>query len=104
LYTYDGNSDFRNNGKLINFDKYAKTAKIINELIKYQQPYPLTDVPEIQEYLLQSIQDRGTRNPEELYELSLRLEPREERNDYVADDPGSELEAKIKMLQQAGML
>jgi hypothetical protein len=108
-FTDDGNPDMRNNGKLINFDKYAKTARIINDLFHYQVPYPLIEVPEIQEYLLSSIQDRGTRDVQELYELSLRLEPRDERASASSNGPGPEdvnreLEAKIEMLQKAGML
>jgi hypothetical protein len=104
-FTDDGNPDTRNNGKLINFDKYAKTSKIITELMRYQVPYPLSDVAEIQDYLLQSIQDRGTRDVQDLYELSLRLEPRDERSSAGGpEDVNRELEAKIEMLQKAGML
>ena len=104
-FTDDGNQDMR--GKLINFDKYAKTARIINDLMRYQVPYPLTEVVEIQDYLLQSIQDRGTRDAQDLYELSLRLEPRDERASATSagpEDVNRELEAKIEMLQKAGML
>ena len=106
-FTDDGNPDFRNNGKLINFDKYAKTARIISDLMKYQIQYPLSEVHEIQEYLNHSIQERGVRDPQELYELSLKLEPRDERASASSDGPedgGRELEAKIQMLQKAGML
>jgi hypothetical protein len=106
-FTDDGNPDTRNNGKLINFDKYAKTAKIISDLVRYQVPYPLSEVGEIQDYLNQSIQDRGTRDAQDLYDLSLRLEPRDERVSAGPDGPeevNRELEAKIMMLQKAGML
>lgn len=109
-FTDDGNPDTRNAGKLINFDKYAKTSRIINEVIRYQSPFPLTEVPEIQEYLLGSINDRGQRDHQELYEISLRLEPRDDRNSSQGpgtgsvDDVNRELEQKIEMLQRAGML
>ncbi|KAJ3273412.1 hypothetical protein HDV01_004482 [Terramyces sp. JEL0728] len=99
-FTEDGNPDMRNNGKLINFDKYS-------HLTRYQVPYPITEVPEIQDYLQQSIQDRGTRDVQDLYELSLRLEPRDERASAGSGGPeevNRELEAKIEMLQKAGML
>ncbi|KAJ3318431.1 hypothetical protein HDV06_000507 [Boothiomyces sp. JEL0866] len=106
-FTEDGNPDMRNNGKLINFDKYSRIAKIIADLMRYQVPYPITEVPEIQDYLQQSIQDRGTRDVQDLYELSLRLEPRDERASAGSGGPeevNRELEAKIEMLQKAGML
>jgi hypothetical protein len=98
----------RNNNKLINFDKYAKTSRSISDLQKYQQPYPLTPVSEIQDYLMQSIQNRGIRDPQELYELSLQLEPRDGRVSAGGidgpEDVNRELEEKIQMLQKAGML
>ncbi|KAJ3253570.1 hypothetical protein HK103_000478 [Boothiomyces macroporosus] len=106
-FTEDGNPDMRNNGKLINFDKYSRISKIISDLMRYQVPYPITEVPEIQDYLQQSIQDRGTRDVQDLYELSLRLEPRDERASAGSGGPeevNRELEAKIEMLQKAGML
>ncbi|KAI8893365.1 ras guanine nucleotide exchange factor domain-containing protein [Globomyces pollinis-pini] len=107
-FTDDGNPDLRNNGKLINFDKYARTAKVITDLQKYQVPYAITEVPEIQDYLIQSINDRGTRDVQDLYELSLRLEPRDERGSGGSgggpEDVNRELEAKIAMLEKAGML
>ena len=105
-FTDDGNPDFRNNNKLINFDKHVKTAKIITDLMHYQTPYVLAEVPEIQEFLLHHINERGTRDPQELYDLSLRLEPREDKSAGVdsPDEINRELEAKIHMLQKAGML
>lgn len=103
-FTDDGNQDLR--GKLINFDKYAKTARIINDLIRYQNAYPFVEVPEIRDYLLQSIQERGTKDVQDLYDVSLRLEPREERasGNSAGPDVNRELESKIEMLQKAGML
>ncbi|KAI8912742.1 ras guanine nucleotide exchange factor domain-containing protein [Gorgonomyces haynaldii] len=108
-FTDDGNTDMRNNGRLINFDKYAKTAKIIQDLSRYQTAYALAEVAEIQEHLLQSINERGTRDVQELYEISLRLEPREPENAQFGgtgtpEDMHRELEAKIEMLEKAGML
>ena len=72
----------------------------------YQTPYVLAEVPEIQEFLLHHINERGTRDPQELYDLSLRLEPREDKSAGVdsPDEINRELEAKIHMLQKAGML
>ena len=36
---------------VINFDKHARTAKIIGELQRFQIPYRLTEVPELQEWI-----------------------------------------------------
>jgi son of sevenless len=106
-FTDDGSPDMRNNGKLINFDKYVRTAKIINDLLKYQVDYHIAPVGEIQDYLSQSIEDRGSRDVQELYELSLQLEPRDGRISAGADGPedvNRDLEEKIMMLQKAGMI
>jgi hypothetical protein len=107
-FTDDGNPDMRNNGKLINFDKYAKTAKIIQELQRYQgKSYNFTEVLEIRDFLMQSVEDNGAKDVQEMYELSLRLEPRDERASAGSagpEDVNRELEAKIEMLQKAGML
>lgn len=100
----DGNPDIRNN-KLINFDKYAKTWKTISSLQRYQVAYSFNEVPEIRDYLQASIADRGTRDVQDLYELSLRLEPRDEKASAGSgEDANRELEQKIEMLQRAGML
>lgn len=98
----------RNNGKLINFDKYVKTAKIIQDLQRYQgKSYNFTEVAEIRDFLIQAIEEHGNKDAENLYELSLKLEPRGERLSTASSDPedaNRELEAKIEMLQKAGML
>lgn len=66
--------------KLINFDRYVKVSRIIGDLQRYQTPYNLIEVPEIQTYLrsaLASIQGGGgERAADELYRRSLLLEPR----------------------------
>jgi RasGEF domain len=109
-FTDDGNPDTRNAGKLINFDKYAKTARIIRDLIRYQAPYALAEVLEIQALLFQSIDERSGMDVQELYEHSLKLEPRDNQGPPSATTPGMpedmhrELEAKIEMLERAGML
>lgn len=106
-FTDDGNSDTRNNGKFINFDKYAKTARVITDLVRFQAPYNLAEMLEIQEHLFQSIDERPSMDSQQLYEHSLRLEPRENqdsRGNGAPDDVHRELEAKIEMLERAGML
>lgn len=64
---------------VINFDKYLKTARIISELQRFQIPYTLAVVPELQDWL--EGQARRVRTSEECsvqnyYRRSLLLEPR----------------------------
>ncbi|KJZ72010.1 hypothetical protein HIM_08571 [Hirsutella minnesotensis 3608] len=66
---------------VVNFDKHCRTAKIIGELQRFQIPYRLMEVPEMQEWL--SAQIRRIREGDEgnvqvnYYRKSLLLEPRE---------------------------
>lgn len=65
---------------VVNFDKHTRTAKIIGELQRFQIPYRLTEVPEMQEWMSSQIgrvreADKG--NPQTYYRKSLLLEPRE---------------------------
>jgi hypothetical protein len=72
----DGNSNFlKKSNNLINFAKRMKTAEVIRELQEYQSThYMLTAVPDIQEFIKTHL--HSSREEEELYNLSLRLEPR----------------------------
>ncbi|KAJ3223211.1 hypothetical protein HK099_001399 [Clydaea vesicula] len=72
-FTEDGNPDFRGKN-LINFDKYYKASKIILDLMRFQTPYNLQPVKELQDYLINSIENSN--NPKDLYRVSLLLEPR----------------------------
>lgn len=66
----------------INFDKHAKTARIIFELQRFQTPYYLQEIPELQTWLQdQFIQvrcslDSGSDHIAKLYRRSCILEPR----------------------------
>lgn len=76
--------------QLINFDKYAKDAKIVQDLQRFQIPFNLIEVPEIQNALTQVLgakaAGKGSRpsGPEELYKRSLFLEPRKDSSATVA--------------------
>ncbi|CZT09224.1 hypothetical protein WAI453_005667 [Rhynchosporium graminicola] len=84
-----GNSDTRQHPGLgegegtpvINFDKHARTAKIIGELQRFQIPYRLADVPEMQEWIQAQIvrvkSSSENENVQQYYRKSLLLEPRE---------------------------
>lgn len=108
-FTDDGNADMRNKGKLINYDKYAKTFKIINDLMRYQAPYPFQEITEIADYILEGIEEKAGRDVQELYDLSLRLEPRDDKapassGGSAADENKKDYEAKLIMLQKAGIV
>lgn len=67
---------------VINFDKHTRTAKIIGEMQRFQIPYRLTELPDLQDWL-QSEMDRvresdASNNVQvSYYRKSLMLEPRE---------------------------
>lgn len=72
----DGNSNFlKKSNHLINFSKRMKTAEVIRDLQQYQSThYMLQAVPDIQEFIQTHL--HSSREEEELYNISLRLEPR----------------------------
>ncbi|KAI1412350.1 ras GEF [Hypoxylon sp. FL1857] len=66
---------------VINFDKHSRTAKIIGELQRFQIPYRLTEVPDMQEWIQAQVtrvkeSDKGNVQVS-YYRKSLLLEPRE---------------------------
>ncbi|KAK8862282.1 ras GEF [Apiospora arundinis] len=66
---------------VVNFDKHTRTAKIIGELQRFQIPYRLTEVADMQEWLQSEIvrvkeSEQGT-SQITYYRKSLMLEPRE---------------------------
>jgi son of sevenless-like protein len=73
-FTQDGNPDTRGND-LINFDKHYKTSRIIVEFQRFQLPYTLHSIPDIQDYLARTLD--GVDKNQDTYERSLLLEPRE---------------------------
>ena len=65
---------------VINFDKHMKTARIISELQRFQIPYRLAEVPELQAWLqneLVRVRSNGEKSLQTFYRRSLVLEPRE---------------------------
>ncbi|PGH16393.1 hypothetical protein AJ79_01724 [Helicocarpus griseus UAMH5409] len=66
---------------VINFDKHMKTAKIISELQRFQIPYRLAEVPELQTWIqdqLVRVRSAGEKGFQNYYRRSLVLEPREQ--------------------------
>ncbi|KAI8338899.1 ras guanine nucleotide exchange factor domain-containing protein [Chlamydoabsidia padenii] len=72
----DGNSNIIKKSKdLINFAKREKTAEVIREIQQYQTLfYKLKTVDEIQSFIRENLQ--STRDEDQLYKESLKLEPR----------------------------
>ncbi|KAL7785157.1 ras guanine nucleotide exchange factor domain-containing protein [Trichoderma ceciliae] len=66
---------------LVNFDKHTRTAKIIGELQRFQIPYRLTELPDMQDWLSAQFQQirQGDQGNVQVtyYRKSLLLEPRE---------------------------
>ncbi|KAJ5483868.1 hypothetical protein N7539_006068 [Penicillium diatomitis] len=65
---------------VINFDKHMKTARIISELQRFQIPYRLTEVPELQAWMQNEfvrVRSNGESPNQVFYRRSLVLEPRE---------------------------
>ncbi|KAI8384366.1 uncharacterized protein BYT42DRAFT_562259 [Radiomyces spectabilis] len=79
----DGNGNYRtspNGHQLINFDKYIKTTRVLNEIDQFQIPYKLIEVDEIQRFLVRYLETIETDNLV-YYTRSLKVEPREEEFD-----------------------
>lgn len=89
----DGNTDkLRNDDRLINISKRQMTAEKIQEIMIYQStPYNLTPVPGIQKFIEENLIE--ARSDDELFEQSLRLEPREREDEKIA-----------RLLQESGFL
>lgn len=84
-----------NGMSVINFGKHSQTAKIIGELQRFQIPYRLTEVPELQEWIQAQIvrvkSSSENENVQQYYRKSLFLEPRENgaRGTPVSLEPSS---------------
>jgi len=66
--------------KVINFDKHMRTAKIIGQLQRFQVPYRLAAVPEMQDWMeaqIRRMRSSDHANVQSYYRRSLLLEPRE---------------------------
>jgi hypothetical protein len=78
----DGNSDHRTTPSghaLINFDKYVKTTRVLNEIDQFQIPYRLLEVEEIQRYLTRCL-ETVEKDEQVFYNRSVVLEPRQEEH------------------------
>ncbi|KAK8186243.1 ras guanine nucleotide exchange factor domain-containing protein [Phyllosticta citribraziliensis] len=65
---------------VINFDKHMRTARIISQLQRFQVPYALAAVPEMQDWIqsqIERVRSSDQSNVQNYYRRSLALEPRE---------------------------
>jgi len=84
-FVYDGNAKFRPSPNapdraLINMDRYFRISAVILDLQRFQVPYTLLEVPEMQS-LLKSVlanlsSSNGIDSAQDLYQRSKALEPR----------------------------
>jgi hypothetical protein len=88
---------------VVNFDKHSRTAKIIGDLQRFQLPYRLAEVPEMQEWIQAQIVrmkelDQGNVQVS-YYRKSLLLEPRETmlRTPVEAPTPTTQAGAKADL-------
>ncbi|TWU78969.1 hypothetical protein ED733_008173 [Metarhizium rileyi] len=76
---------------VVNFDKHTRTAKIIGELQRFQIPYRLMEVPEMQDWItaqIRRVRDGDQGNVQvTYYRKSLLLEPRETAPRRDAEPP-----------------
>jgi hypothetical protein len=79
----EGNPSHRNSPmnpdkKLLNFNKYHKLARIVQDMQRFQVPYTLKDIPEAQEFLAQVLRDSQKKGDlQDLYRRSLLVEPKQ---------------------------
>ncbi|KAH9941072.1 ras GEF [Amylocystis lapponica] len=73
--------------KLINFNKYHKLARIVQDMQRFQVPYNLKAIPEVQEYLKDAFEKSRHRGDlQDLYRRSLLVEPRQPADTPPASD------------------
>ncbi|GAA5993217.1 hypothetical protein JCM10908_004513 [Rhodotorula pacifica] len=83
IFVYEGNRSERASPadpelSLINFDRYHKMARVVGELQRFQSPYALIEVPEMQSYLTYELDAlKSGADAQSLYRQSLMIEPRQ---------------------------
>ncbi|CAK7229545.1 Ras guanine nucleotide exchange factor bud5 [Sporothrix bragantina] len=91
----DGSDNSASGLTVVNFDKHTRTAKIIGELQRFQIPYRLTEVPDIQDWIsnqitrVRELETPGNNMQVSYYRKSLLLEPRENQTLKSVVDAGT---------------
>lgn len=94
LHGFGSEGEDESNGfAVVNFDKHTRTAKIIGELQRFQIPYRLQEVPEMQDWMGTQVGRVRLTEPDNVqvsyYRKSLLLEPREITAARAASDNAS---------------
>ncbi|GAA5872216.1 hypothetical protein JCM16303_001019 [Sporobolomyces ruberrimus] len=83
IFIFEGNRAERSSPidpslRLINFDRYQKMSRIIGDLQRFQVPYTLVEVPELQTLLSTMLEGplKHGQDAQSLYRQSLMIEPR----------------------------
>ncbi|KAF7365075.1 hypothetical protein MVEN_00378700 [Mycena venus] len=75
------------NKKLLNFNKYHKLARIVQDMQRFQVPYQLRAIPEVQLYLNGAFENSKHHGDlQDLYRRSLLVEPRQAADNTPAAD------------------
>ncbi|KAG6837197.1 hypothetical protein H0H93_013424 [Arthromyces matolae] len=73
--------------KLLNFNKYHKLARIVQDMQRFQLPYNLKAIPEVQEYFNFAFEKaRHHGDLQDLYRRSLLVEPRQPADQAPTSD------------------
>ncbi|OAX37080.1 ras GEF [Rhizopogon vinicolor AM-OR11-026] len=73
--------------KLLNFNKYHKLARIVQDMQRFQVPYNLKKIPEVQEYLQVAFEkSKHHGDLQDLYRRSLLVEPKQPADTPPASD------------------
>ncbi|KAF8510357.1 ras guanine nucleotide exchange factor domain-containing protein [Hysterangium stoloniferum] len=90
----EGNPDYRVspvNRPLINFNKYHKLARIVQDMQRFQVQYNLKEIPEVQQYLMgQFEQAKNAGDLHDLYRRSLLVEPRRPADASISSSDGKQ--------------
>jgi len=84
-----GNTDYIAKSLNINFEKRRKAAKIINEIKHFQnKTFDFVPVKPIQDFIIniEKYKNQPHYTEDELYDYSLKYEPREEEDDEDEDE------------------
>ncbi|KAI0056099.1 ras GEF [Artomyces pyxidatus] len=73
--------------KLLNFNKYHKMARIVQDMQRFQVPYTLKEIPEVQAYLHDAFErSKHHGDLQDLYRRSLLVEPKQAADTPPAGD------------------
>ncbi|ETW81677.1 hypothetical protein HETIRDRAFT_36712 [Heterobasidion irregulare TC 32-1] len=73
--------------KLLNFNKYHKMARIVQDMQRFQVPYTLKEIPEVQSYLNHAFEKSPHHGDlHDLYRRSLLVEPKQPADTPPAGD------------------